>query len=308
MTNNNGGAPRKQVMWIKHDTDAHGDLDLVQIVLDHGAAGYGIWWMLLELMGSKPQHGYRLRVGDDGDRMSQRLGALLRVDQTLLRAVVNDCLGLGLMVYEGEWLWSPGLVERMQERDRLASQCREASAAWGREGARRRWGPPGPDNREAIGTPIGPNGDPIGTPIGLMLEGSRVEGSRVEMSRVEVRARDYNNLEATKPALSTDPDNPDPLHHDTRQPMPWDPWDPFPAKGMHPIPHLPGYWHRRYLRALKERSALRSPMSFDERGAAEAEASKWDEDSEFQESNRAADAARARETQPLAAPAPPAVA
>jgi hypothetical protein len=54
------------------------------------------------------------------------------------------------------------------------------------------------------------------------------------------------------------------------------------------MPPIPGFWHRRALRAIKERAALRSPLSFEEREALESQAKEYDSDAEIAERSRIA--------------------
>jgi hypothetical protein len=99
---------------------------------------------------------------------------------------------------------------------------------------------------------------------------------REEKRREDVRApAPDNNI-----GLSTDPKNPDPLDPSTKQPIPWDPFTPM--EGQHPRTFLRGYWSRRAIRAIKDRIALKAPLSFEERAELEAKAKQWDEDFCFQ--------------------------
>ncbi len=39
--------------WVKHDTDAHMDAKLQEILLDYGLEGYGLYWYCIELIAGK---------------------------------------------------------------------------------------------------------------------------------------------------------------------------------------------------------------------------------------------------------------
>ena len=42
--------------WIKHLTAAHIDQDMQDLLARFGAEGYGVYWMILELIGSQLDH------------------------------------------------------------------------------------------------------------------------------------------------------------------------------------------------------------------------------------------------------------
>ncbi len=108
--------------WFSHDSNARNSKKLIRLRQRHGAAGYGVYWMLIE----------RLREEDDysSEKDYAMISFDLRVDEDLIRSVVED-FGLFDTCDDGRSFTSHGLRERMDIKD--------VRSAAGKKGAASRW-------------------------------------------------------------------------------------------------------------------------------------------------------------------------
>lgn len=112
--------------YFSHDSNARNDEKILQIRMRHGAAGYGVYFMLIE------------RLRDSSEYMSVKdynmLAFDLRVDAKLIKSVVED-FGLFAFTEDGECFYSESLMRRMELKDEVVKARSEA----GRKGAASRW-------------------------------------------------------------------------------------------------------------------------------------------------------------------------
>lgn len=110
-----------------HDSNARNDERIVRLRMTHGAAGYGVYFMLLERMRDNDTHGFTLEANYSAIAFD------LNVPADLVRAVVCD-FDLFRLSDDGRTFYSPSFLERMQ---RMQSVSRARSEA-GRRGGRPR--------------------------------------------------------------------------------------------------------------------------------------------------------------------------
>ena len=108
--------------YFSHDSNARNSKKLIRLRQAHGAAGYGIYFMLLERL--------REEGGYTSDRDYDMIAYDLREPVDLIRSVVED-FDLFEISDDGKLFRSKGLVERME--------LREIRAEAGRKGATGRW-------------------------------------------------------------------------------------------------------------------------------------------------------------------------
>lgn len=113
--------------YFSHDANARNDSKVLRLRMKHGAAGYGVYFMLLE------------RLRDEQDYVSVKdynmIAFDLRVDAGLIKSVVED-FGLFAFTEGGECFYSESFNRRMSIKDEVKNVRSEA----GRRGAEKRWG------------------------------------------------------------------------------------------------------------------------------------------------------------------------
>lgn len=117
----------KSTNYFSHDSNARNDEKLVRLRMKHGAAGYGVYFMILE------------RLREESNYMSVKdynmIAFDLRVDAAFVKSVVE---GFGLFVFTegGEYFYSDSFNRRMDAKDALTQRRSEA----GKKGNQKRWG------------------------------------------------------------------------------------------------------------------------------------------------------------------------
>lgn len=112
--------------YFSHDSNARNDAKLVNLRMKHGAAGYGVYFMILE------------RMREEANYMSAKdynmIAFDLRVDAALVKSVVED-FGLFVFTSSGEYFYSESFNSRMEVKDTSAAK----RSAAGKKGMATRW-------------------------------------------------------------------------------------------------------------------------------------------------------------------------
>lgn len=116
----------KSTNYFSHDSNARNDEKVVRLRMKHGAAGYGVYFMILE------------RLREEANYMSAKdynmIAFDLRVDATIVKSVVED-FGLFDFAEDGKCFYSDSFTRRMDIKDTLHRQRSEG----GKIGMRNRW-------------------------------------------------------------------------------------------------------------------------------------------------------------------------
>lgn len=109
--------------YLLHDVTARCNENVVLLLGTYKAAGYGIYWMLLEYL--RMQHNYRGSMKTLGT-----LAAQMGTNSIKLKHIIT---GFGLFIVEGEAFYSPGLCKRMtgldERRARLSANGHKGGKA-----------------------------------------------------------------------------------------------------------------------------------------------------------------------------------
>lgn len=115
--------------YFSHDSNARNSEKLIRVRMRHKAAGYGVYFMILE------------RLRDEPDYMSvvdyNLIAYDLREDAALIKSVVED-FGLFVFTEDGKYFYSEGFSHRMSIKDEIST----VRSAAGKKGATRRWEKP----------------------------------------------------------------------------------------------------------------------------------------------------------------------
>ena len=116
----------KSTNYFSHDSNACNDEKLVRLRMKQGAAGYGVYFMILE------------RLREEADYMSAKdynmIAFDLRVDAAIVKSVVED-FGLFTFTDDGKCFYSESFTRRMDIKDTLRRQRSEG----GKIGMKNRW-------------------------------------------------------------------------------------------------------------------------------------------------------------------------
>lgn len=121
--------------YFPHDSNARNSDKMIRLRMTHKAAGYGVYFMILERLREEPSY---MSVKD-----YNMIAFDLRVDTALVKSVIED-FGLFVVTPDGNYFYSESFNERMAVKDEKSRRRAEA----GREGMRKRYG--SPENTENL--------------------------------------------------------------------------------------------------------------------------------------------------------------
>lgn len=125
----------KDAYFFSHDCNARNDPKIMALRSVYGAEGYGVYWMLIEILREQPD--YKLAVNK---YIWSTLAMQMQVEASRLEDIITDCCmefeenGKTLLVNDGKFLYSASLLRRMGKVDDISNLRREA--------AKKRWEKP----------------------------------------------------------------------------------------------------------------------------------------------------------------------
>lgn len=130
--------------YFPHSSNARNTDKLINLRMQHKAAGYGVYFMILERLREEPEY---MSVKD-----YNMIAFDLRVDASLIKSVVED-FGLFVFTEDGKYFYSENFKHRMEIMDSKTKKLSEA----GKKGNEKRWG----KKNEFIATQSPPDCHPI---------------------------------------------------------------------------------------------------------------------------------------------------
>lgn len=123
----------KEAYYFSHDSNARHDPKMTAMRGTYGAAGYGWYWMLIEMMMESSE--YKL---DMHSKYTFNAFALqLQAESMQIENFVKDCIDeFDLFITDGQFFWSQSLLRRMEKRkDVSKSRSDAANKRWGNANA-----------------------------------------------------------------------------------------------------------------------------------------------------------------------------
>ena len=125
--------------YFPHDIGARDDENCLYIIWRHGPVGYGLFWILVEMMHST----------ESGKLKCVLLPAIAQkynLPPEQLEAIYKDMVEVGLLVTDGEFYWPRRVLSDKEEIDTRRTALSEA----GKRGMTKRWGTqkPEPEKQE----------------------------------------------------------------------------------------------------------------------------------------------------------------
>lgn len=125
----------KEAYYFSHDSNARNDEKILMLRAEHGSEGYGIYWVLVEMMfessGTSLHH-----------NKVKGIAVSSNIDITVLEGVINTCITEELFVSDGTKFWS----ESLKRRKGKYQEMKEKKSIAGRKGMAKRWGKQEEDN------------------------------------------------------------------------------------------------------------------------------------------------------------------
>jgi hypothetical protein len=116
----------KDSLYFAHDLNARNDLKIIRLRTKYGAEGYGIFWMLIEILA---ENGAKIEFED-----IPCIASLIGVKEELLKEIITFCLSdkIALFCQQNGHFFNKRIIAHEERRKSFIES--------GRQGARKRWG------------------------------------------------------------------------------------------------------------------------------------------------------------------------
>lgn len=121
----------KETFYFQHDYNSRNDPKLQNVLMEHGCAGIGVFWCVVEQL--HEQGGILPLAGIKG------IAFALHVDAKVVESIIRD---FGLFETDDENFWSESVNKRLQKRVEIKAKRKEA--------AQHRWGSKCKSNANAM--------------------------------------------------------------------------------------------------------------------------------------------------------------
>lgn len=116
--------------YFQHDYNARNDIKARRLLRSHGAIGYGVFWVLVEMMHEDEQSGIKI-----DEALIEVLAGDLKIDEQELRQIIDDSVRYGLF-FEQDGIYTSDRVLRNKDR---REQIKNERSRAGKAGAKARW-------------------------------------------------------------------------------------------------------------------------------------------------------------------------
>ena len=101
----------KETFYFQHDYNARNDPKLQQILMEHGVAGIGVFWCIIEMLYEQ----------DGCMELSscKSIAFALHVDREMIESIIND---FDLFKTDGENFWSESVNRRLRKRSEISQK------------------------------------------------------------------------------------------------------------------------------------------------------------------------------------------
>ena len=177
----------KKQSYFSHDSNARNSEKLIRLRMRHKAAGYGVFFMILERLREEPNY---MSVKD-----YNVIAFDLREDASLIKSVVED-FGLFVFTEDGKYFYSESFSRRMGIKDDEKAKRSEA----GKKGMARRWAnAENPSENNTVITMLSENDNNSVTTVENSIT-SKVKKSKVKNNKEKSPKGDTKKDELSLPA------------------------------------------------------------------------------------------------------------
>lgn len=114
---------KKEAYYFSHDANAKDDPKILQLRMEMGWEGYGLFWALIELLRNESDHRMRTHY--------KSIAFALQTQEDSIRRIINDFDLFGL---DDQYFWSESLLKRMELKEERSEKAREsAKKRWNRD-------------------------------------------------------------------------------------------------------------------------------------------------------------------------------
>ena len=114
----------KDAFYFSHDSNAHKDPKILRLRAKFGWEGYGIYWAIIETL--REQTNYKWKASD-----KHLLSFYFANGDEVVNQVIEECLSIGLLIEEEDFIHSESLTRRMKMKDEISEKRRAAGRKGG---------------------------------------------------------------------------------------------------------------------------------------------------------------------------------
>jgi hypothetical protein len=123
----------KETYFFRHDYNARNDNKISALISDHGAAGYGIYWCIVEMLHEEENHKLQ-----DKELTFRALAKQMSTSVELIKAIVNDCSTVyELLIVEDGFFYSNRVFKNIERRHEISESRSKAGKASAEKRAKR---------------------------------------------------------------------------------------------------------------------------------------------------------------------------
>lgn len=111
---------KKEAYYFSHDANAKDDPKILQLRMEMGWEGYGLFWAIIELLRNESDH--RMRTHYKG------IAFALQTQEDSIKRLIND---FDLFQVDEQYFWSESLLKRMELKEERSEKARQS--------AKKRW-------------------------------------------------------------------------------------------------------------------------------------------------------------------------
>lgn len=111
---------KKEAYYFSHDSNAKDDPKILQLRMEMGWEGYGLFWALIELLRNESDHRMRTHY--------KSIAFALQTHEDSIKKLIND---FNLFEIQDDYFWSESLLKRMELKEERSEKARES--------AKKRW-------------------------------------------------------------------------------------------------------------------------------------------------------------------------
>jgi hypothetical protein len=114
---------KKEAYYFSHDANAKEDPKILQLRMEMGWEGYGLFWAIIEML--RNESDFRMRTHYKG------IAFALQTQEDSIKRLIND---FDLFQLDEQYFWSESLLKRMELKEERSEKAREsAKKRWNRD-------------------------------------------------------------------------------------------------------------------------------------------------------------------------------
>ena len=107
---------KKEAYYFSHDANAKDDPKILQLRMEMGWEGYGLFWALIEMLRNESDNRMRTHY--------KSIAFALQTQEDSIKRLIND---FDLFAIDDQYFWSESLLKRMEMKEAKSEKMREAA-------------------------------------------------------------------------------------------------------------------------------------------------------------------------------------